>query len=213
MIFVQTFGDLLAVRSFLGLAEGGYACAGCCGCAAVFFARLIRSARSPLTLATHSFFPGIVFILTFWYRREELGLRIALFYCSSALAGAFGGLIAYGILNMGELWGLSSWRLVFLFEGAPSILFGMLTWFYMPTFPQRAKWLTPAEQAIVVGRVAKQRTVTKKIDMKQLKATLISPKVLAFCMIFLSVGASVLPSRFPLRLRAALTLALWCSLD
>jgi len=131
-----------------------------------------------------------VFILTFWYRREELGLRIALFYCSSALAGAFGGLIAYGILNMGELWGLSSWRLVFLFEGAPSILFGMLTWFYMPTFPQRAKWLTPAEQAIVIGRVAKQRTVTKKIDMKQLKATLISPKVLAFCMIFLSVGAS-----------------------
>ena len=67
-----------------------------------------------------SFFPGIVFVLTFWYRREELGLRIALFYCSSALAGAFGGLLAYAILNIDSLWGLVGWQLVFLFEGAMS---------------------------------------------------------------------------------------------
>jgi sugar phosphate permease len=66
----------------------------------------------------HSFFPGIVFILTFWYRREELGLRIALFYCSSALAGAFGGLLAYAILSIDSLWGFVGWQLVFLFEGA-----------------------------------------------------------------------------------------------
>ena len=59
-------------------------------------------------------------MLTFWYRREELGLRIALFYCSSALAGAFGGLLAYAILNIDSLWGLVGWQLVFLFEGAMS---------------------------------------------------------------------------------------------
>ena len=64
----------------------------------------------------------------------------------------------------------------------------------MPTFPSRAHWLTEAERHIIEDRVSAQRKVTQHIDMKQLRATLISPKVWAFCIMFLCVGAPVCPA-------------------
>ena len=71
-------------------------------------------------LRASSFFPGIVYILTFWYRREELALRIGLFFVASSVSGMIGGLLAYGILSINGSNGLgpfSSWQLLFLFEG------------------------------------------------------------------------------------------------
>ena len=71
-------------------------------------------------LRASSFFPGIVYNLTYWYRREELALRIGLFFVASSVSGMIGGLLAYGILSINGSNGLgpfSSWQLLFLFEG------------------------------------------------------------------------------------------------
>lgn len=55
-------------------------------------------------------FPGAVFYLSMWYKRNERQFRIALFFSMASLAGAFGGILAYGIGFMGGVGGYRGWR-------------------------------------------------------------------------------------------------------
>lgn len=58
-----------------------------------------------------AFFPGALFLLSKWYKREEIGLRTAILYCGNIISNAFGALIASGILNgMGGKLGQAAWR-------------------------------------------------------------------------------------------------------
>ena len=58
-----------------------------------------------------AFFPGALFLLSKWYTREELGLRIAILYCGNIISNAFGSLLASGVLNgMNGKLGRAAWR-------------------------------------------------------------------------------------------------------
>jgi MFS family permease len=59
-------------------------------------------------------FPGCFYLLAMWYRREESQKRFSFFFCSTTLAGAFGGLIATGIGHMDYARGYRAWRWVFI---------------------------------------------------------------------------------------------------
>ncbi|EAU29560.1 conserved hypothetical protein [Aspergillus terreus NIH2624] len=99
-------------------------------------------------------FPGLVYYLTFWYRHSERSMRVALILASATLAGAFGGAIAYGVGHMNGAHGLSAWRWLFIIEGAPSCAAAFLVWFFLPDYPETAKWLTPDEKALAARRLA-----------------------------------------------------------
>jgi MFS family permease len=62
--------------------------------------------------------------LSCWYKRSELGIRIAIFFSAAALAGAFGGLLAAAIAQMNGLGGLSGWAWIFVIEGLGTIFVG-----------------------------------------------------------------------------------------
>jgi MFS family permease len=75
-----------------------------------------------------SFFPGALFLLSKWYKRDELGLRTAILSCGLLISNAFGSLIASGILSgmQGKL-GFTAWRSVALMRGqafSPSFILG-----------------------------------------------------------------------------------------
>lgn len=55
-------------------------------------------------------FPGATYITTTWYMRHELQIRVAVFYCAATVAGAFSGLLAYGIGFMDGIAGYRGWR-------------------------------------------------------------------------------------------------------
>lgn len=59
-----------------------------------------------------------------WYRRHECGLRMAIFFSAATAAGAFGGLLARGILEMRGVGGLEGWRWLFILEGMLTFLIG-----------------------------------------------------------------------------------------
>ena len=99
-------------------------------------------------------FPGMVYVLTFWYRPEERALRIALVLASATLGGAFGGAIAYGVGRLDGAHGLAAWRLLFLIEGAPSCAGALLVWMFFPDYPETARWLSQEERATATGRIA-----------------------------------------------------------
>lgn len=59
-------------------------------------------------------FPGIVFYLSMWYKRNERQFRVALFFSAASLAGAFGGILAFGIAKMKGVGGYDGWRWIFI---------------------------------------------------------------------------------------------------
>jgi len=63
--------------------------------------------------------------ITMWYRRHECGLRMAIFFSAATAAGAFGGLLARGIVEMRGLGGLSGWQWIFILEGIITFVVGM----------------------------------------------------------------------------------------
>ncbi|GAB1519234.1 hypothetical protein RhiTH_002300 [Rhizoctonia solani] len=96
-----------------------------------------------------AFFPGALFLLSKWYKREELGLRTAILYCGNLSSNAFGGLIAAGILDgmQGKL-GHAAWRWLFFIEGAVTMAVAILAIFILPDFPSTTKWLSPMERRL-----------------------------------------------------------------
>lgn len=79
----------------------------------------IVACRFILGLVEAPFFAGVLFYLSKWYTKKELNLRMAIFYSGSLLSGAFGNLIAAGILKglSGHL-GMSSWQWLYIIEGS-----------------------------------------------------------------------------------------------
>ncbi|KAI1305631.1 putative MFS transporter [Xylaria venustula] len=98
-------------------------------------------------------FPGLVYYLTFWYKADERSIRVAFILASATLAGAFGGAIAYGIGHINKAGGLSAWRWLFIIEGIPSLLSAFFVFFFLPDYPEDAKWLTIQERDLAVHRL------------------------------------------------------------
>lgn len=74
--------------------------------------------RFALGVAECGLFPGIVFYLSMWYRRNERHFRVALFFSAASLAGAFGGVLAWGIAHMRGVGGYNGWRWIFILVSA-----------------------------------------------------------------------------------------------
>ncbi|KAF8665191.1 hypothetical protein AX14_006624, partial [Amanita brunnescens Koide BX004] len=74
-------------------------------------------ARIFLGLTEAGLFPGVLFYLSQWYRRRDVALRIAMFYSAATVAGAFGGILAFGIEHMEGVGGLHGWQWIFCLEG------------------------------------------------------------------------------------------------
>ncbi|KAL1869971.1 hypothetical protein VTK73DRAFT_2892 [Phialemonium thermophilum] len=101
-----------------------------------------------------AFFPGCMYTLSTWYKREELGKRMAFFYCGSQLSGAFAGLISAGIVeNMDGVRGLEPWRWLFIIEGAMTVFAVPFAYFILPNFPSTTRWLTKEEREMAVWRL------------------------------------------------------------
>ncbi len=95
-----------------------------------------------LGAAEAGFFPGMILYLTYWFPEKQRGLAVAKFMAAIPAAGVLGGLISSKILEMGGLMGLPGWKWLFLITGLPSVLMGIVTWFYLTDRPEHAKWLS-----------------------------------------------------------------------
>ncbi|CAF0856440.1 unnamed protein product [Rotaria sordida] len=99
-------------------------------------------------------FPGVSFYLSSWYKRCELLWRVSIFFSAAALAGAFGGVLAYGISKMGGVGGQEGWRWIFYLEGIATVVIGSLAFFLINDFPSdQPKFLTESECKRVTARL------------------------------------------------------------
>ncbi|KAL4072328.1 MFS nicotinic acid transporter Tna1 [Scleroderma citrinum] len=109
----------------------------------------LAAVRFCLGVAEAGFFPGIGFFLTMWYPKYKLMYRIALFTGAAAAAGAFSGLLAYGIGFMNKLGGLQGWSWIFIIEGLITMLIGFIGILVLVDYPSTAIFLTTEERRFV----------------------------------------------------------------
>ena len=89
------------------------------------------------------------------YKRNELPVRISIFYSGYTLSSAFGGLIGAGIIgNMDGVGGYQSWRWLFIIEGAATVVCAIPAYFILPDYPSTTKWLSAQERALATWRLS-----------------------------------------------------------
>ncbi|KAF9956526.1 hypothetical protein BGZ72_002697 [Mortierella alpina] len=98
-------------------------------------------------------FPGAVFVISLFYSRGEQALRNGLFFSTATMAGAFGGVLAYGISRMEGVQGLHGWQWIFILEGLPTVLLTIVVFFYLPDYPETASFLSEDERDLAVRRL------------------------------------------------------------
>ena len=69
------------------------------------------------------------------------------------MAGAFGGVLAYGIARMDGVRGLHGWQWIFILEGLPTVLLCFVTFMFLPDYPETAYFLTEDERDMAVQRL------------------------------------------------------------
>lgn len=116
----------------------------------------LLAARIFLGVAEAGLFPGVAYYLTMWYTRDEMQLRQALFFSAASVAGAFSGLLAFGIAKMDGVGGLEGWRWIFLLEGMATVVVAVGAYFALWDFPETAGFLTEDERGFVVWRLRYQ---------------------------------------------------------
>ncbi|ESZ97643.1 hypothetical protein SBOR_1959 [Sclerotinia borealis F-4128] len=109
-------------------------------------------ARFFLGLMEGGLLGGIIIYLAMFYRRHQLMRRIGLFYCAAPLSGAFGGLLATGLSEI-KTRGYNGWPFIFFVEGAITIVFGIITIFFLPHTPSHSKFLTEEERYVAIHRM------------------------------------------------------------
>ncbi|KAL2834742.1 major facilitator superfamily domain-containing protein [Aspergillus pseudoustus] len=106
----------------------------------------LMAVRVLLGIFEAGFFPGAIYLCSYWYMPKDLALRISYFYCASALSGAFSGLLAAAIAEMDGIGGYEGWRWIFIIEGLATIVLGAACFFFLIDTPALAKrWLEPDE--------------------------------------------------------------------
>ncbi|TIB94665.1 MFS general substrate transporter [Wallemia mellicola] len=105
------------------------------------------------------FGPLMPFYFSLFYVKNEMGFRTTVFIAAAPIAGAFSGIIAYGIEHIHSY--IASWRILFLVEGLPSIVLGILVILILPSRIENTKWFNEEERAKALARKNTEMTQEK----------------------------------------------------
>lgn len=142
------------------------------GNAAGFYA-----ARIVLGIAEAGFFPGMVLYLTYWIPASERARVGALFMMAAPIAIIVGAPISEAILSLDQRAGLAGWQWLFLLEGAPAVVLGLLALRVLTDRPEEAAWLPAHEREWLAATMAAERKARAAIGEHAPLAALSAPKV------------------------------------
>jgi MFS transporter, ACS family, tartrate transporter len=112
--------------------------------------------------AEAGFFPAVVVYLTHWFRYEDRAKVIALFYAAYPISFIIGSPLVGWLLGISWL-GLRGWRWLFILEGIPAILLGIITIFYLTDWPSQAKWLPADERQWITEELLKEKHAKQRV--------------------------------------------------
>jgi ACS family tartrate transporter-like MFS transporter len=140
--------------------------------------------RVLLGLAEAGFFPGIILYLTYWVPARERARMGALFMIAAPVAMSIGAPLSGLILGMDGVKGLRGWQWLFLIEGFPAVLLGLLTLKVLISRPEEARWLSDEERDWLSRELERERSQKIAHGHAPLRETLPNPKVWVLCLFY-----------------------------
>jgi len=140
--------------------------------------------RFLLGAAEAGFFPGVILYLTYWFPAAERARAVARFMTATAIAGVIGGPVSGALLSLHGSAGLAGWQWLFLVEGVPAIVLGLVVLVALPDRPADAAWLTPEQRirlAALVDREARERA---EVHGESLRAALANGRLWLLALLY-----------------------------
>ncbi|MFJ1259800.1 MFS transporter [Cupriavidus sp. CuC1] len=113
--------------------------------------------RFLLGLFEAGFFPGIVLYLTYWFPSSRRATATSWMFVGIAVAGVVGGIVSGTIIDhTNGLYGLRGWQWMFILEGIPAVVLGIMAYWMIDDGPRTAAWLTPQERDTLLTRLSEE---------------------------------------------------------
>jgi ACS family tartrate transporter-like MFS transporter len=141
--------------------------------------------RFLLGAAEAGFFPGVVYYLSHWYPEAQRARAIAAFMTAVPVSGLVGGPFSGALLSLNGVLGLAGWQWLFLVEGLPAILLGVIVLVYLTDTPDTTHWLSSAEKDWLVSKLATGRNSRSTAHPIGIVAALTNPTIWQLGIIFL----------------------------
>lgn len=136
--------------------------------------------RGLLGFAESGLFPGVILLLSMWFPAGYRARYNAMFNYAVPISYIFASLISGAILELNGTLGISGWKWLFILEGLPPVLLGIVGIFYLTDRPQQASWLNPEQKAWLIGALDRDAKATGVVHGEGLLKTVTRPMVLLF---------------------------------
>ncbi|RAR61263.1 ACS family tartrate transporter-like MFS transporter [Paraburkholderia unamae] len=140
--------------------------------------------RFVLGLAEAGFFPGIILYLSFWFPARHRAFVTAMFMTAAPLSNMIGSPISGALMNLDGVAHLHGWQWLFLVEGAPTVLLGVVSFFYLTDRPDDARWLAPAERQWLSDAMRREREAKATQSQSSVWAAVKDPRVLLLALVY-----------------------------
>jgi len=133
---------------------------GLLACAMMFVRgpRSFYTVRFFLGIAEAGFFPGIIYYLSNWFPERRRARAIAGFMVAVPLSSVIGGPMGGALLSFSGHLGLAGWQWLFLVEGIPSVILGVVAFLFLTDRPEDAAWLSPEQRDWLCAKLEAERT-------------------------------------------------------
>ena len=143
--------------------------------------------RFLLGTAEAGFFPGIIFYFTKWFPSYHHARIVSGFLVGLPIAVAVGAPVSTGLMSLDGLWGLHGWQIMYIAEGVPTIVLGVITFFVLTDTPEKATFLSDDEKNWLSRRLIAERVAKDKVGTHTLLQTMINPKVLLLALNYIGI--------------------------
>ncbi|WP_206958155.1 MFS transporter [Trinickia acidisoli] len=140
--------------------------------------------RFTLGLAEAGFFPGVILYLSYWFPARHRAFVTAMFMAAAPLSNMIGSPISGALMNLNGVAHLHGWQWLFLVEGAPTVLLGIVSFFYLTDRPEDAHWLAPAERQWLSEEMQRERTAKMAQSKSSVWGAVKDPRVLLLAIVY-----------------------------
>jgi ACS family tartrate transporter-like MFS transporter len=152
--------------------------------------------RFLLGMGEAGFFPGLILYFTYWFPARHHARIVSGFLVGLPIAVAAGAPISTGLMSLHGLFGLKGWQIMFIAEGVPTILLGILCYFVMTNKPEHATFLTQQEKDWLASKIASERKAKEAVRTYSMLESMWNPKVLLLALNYFGIVTASLGMLF-----------------
>lgn len=144
--------------------------------------------RFLLGIAEAGLFPGIVYYMTLWFPKAYRARYFAIIMTAIPATIALAAPISTSILRLDGWLGLSGWQWIFVLEGFPSVIAGVVSWFYLTDAPANARWLSPEERDYLIAYLEREEAEKSAPKPRSTLHALADPRVITLGLVYGSIN-------------------------